>query len=75
MRIEAVPDQAIRHAIVGLTRDEALTLLANLASWERNAPLEGEWRLDLNDGEHQMTLTVTNHPNDPRFASRFAGAS
>jgi hypothetical protein len=68
MRIESAPNVALQHASVGLTHDEAKTLLANLASWERQTQLEGEWQLHLSDGERELTLRITNDPRDQRFA-------
>jgi hypothetical protein len=66
MRIEAT-GQTILNATIGLTRDEALTLLDNLSNWQQIAPFEGHWELVLRDGEHELTVTVTNHPSDPSF--------
>jgi hypothetical protein len=66
MRIEAT-GQTIRHAAIGLTHDEAQTLLANLTYWKNSAPVEGEWATVLRDWDNELTFTVTNHPTDPRF--------
>jgi hypothetical protein len=74
MRIETGTNQAIRHVHIGLTRDEALTLWGNLDNWARGESYQGDWRLDIDDGEREMSIEVTNDPRDPRFASRFAGA-
>ena len=75
MRLEAPPGQEIGRASIGLTRDEALSLPGNLSNWQASAPLEGDWALALSDGEHEVTLRVTNHPSDQQFAGRSVGPS
>ena len=75
VRLETTPGEDLRHVTVGLTHDEARTLLANLSHWHEGATLDGAWALVLRDGERELSLTISNHPSDPRFAGRFPAPS